>query len=270
MCCKATYSFKMSSEKPPKRTLLQKYEIPVEFLDFPYIKNCNDSKMMERIVKILRSGEEGYYPDLTKCAEDRLKELKPNSKLLLKDSLVLRKECLDEEQRNQLENDMKTFVNEMKEQDKILNEIKPKKFKNEPPIRAPKILTDSSKSSENQKERIKSTDYNKWDKYDADAAVLKIDLDEERKKEAIEAKNKKNLEKSKLIEVIDDDVDDLSDFERERLSLRFKERGNEAFKAKDYDEAIKEYTQSIKIKKTAAALNNRALVCKLLDILKKI
>jgi tetratricopeptide (TPR) repeat protein len=59
----------------------------------------------------------------------------------------------------------------------------------------------------------------------------------------------------------DTEVDELSDFERERMSMGFKERGNEAFKAGDYDEAIKEYSQSIRFKRNAAAFNNRALVC---------
>lgn len=252
-----------TQEKPPKKTLLERYEIPVENLDFSYIKSCNDSKILEKIVKILRSGEEGFYPDLTKCAEDRLLELKPNSKLFRKESAVIKTNCLDKDELEKVQNDMKNFVAEMKQQDKILTESKPKKYnKNEPPIRAPKVVTDSSKSNKNSSNRIKSTDYSKWDKFDADAAVLKIDLDDERQREIAEAKNKKNLEKSKLIEVIEDDVDELTDFEKDRLSLKFKERGNEAYKAKDYDEAIKEYTQSINIKKTAAALNNRALVCK--------
>ena len=253
-----------NQEKPPKKTLLERYEIPVENLDFSFIKSCNDSKMMEKIVKILRSGEEGFYPDLTKCAEDKLLELKPNSKLFRKESAVIKTQHLDEDELEKVQNDMKNFVAEMKQQDKILNEIKPtsKSNKNEPPIRAPKTVNDSSKSKKSS-ERIKSTDYSKWDKFDADAAVLKIDLDDERQREIAEAKNKKNLEKSKLIEVVEDDVDELSDFEKDRLSLKFKERGNEAYRAKDYEEAIKEYTQSINIKKTAAALNNRALVCKL-------
>ncbi|XP_070502880.1 sperm-associated antigen 1-like [Chironomus tepperi] len=252
--------FVEDQDKPPKKTLLERYEIPVEFLDFSYIKTCNESKTLERIIKILRSGEEGYYPDLTKCAEERLSELKPNSKLFWKESAVIKTNYLDDDELKKVQNDMKNFVAEMKQQDKILSEIKPRNTnKNEPPIRAPKVVTDSSKSNKNS-DRIKSTDYSKWDKFDADAAVLKIDLDDERQREIAEAKNKKNLEKTKLIEVIEDDVDELTDFEKDRLSLKFKERGNEAYKAKDYDEAIKEYTQSINIKKTAAALNNRALV----------
>lgn len=247
-------------EKPPKRSLLEKYEIPVEYLDFAYIKSCNNPRMVERIVKILRSGEEGFFPDLTKCAEERLKELKPTSKLFRTETAAIKKEHLDDDQREQIENDIKSFIDDIKQHDKVFSEIKPKKPKSEPPIRKQNVKGEVLKNKPS--ERIKSTDYNKWDKYDADAAELKIELDEERQKEIVEAKNKKNSEKAKLIEVIDDEADELTEFERDRLSLKFKERGNEAVKAKDYEEALREYSQSIKIKKTAAALNNRALVRK--------
>ncbi|KAG5670738.1 hypothetical protein PVAND_000980 [Polypedilum vanderplanki] len=247
------------SEKPPKKTLLQKYEIPVEFLDFDYLKTCTEAKTVEKIVKILRSGEEGYYPDLQKFAEDKLKELKPNSKVFRVEEPAVKIHTLDDEKRNEIESDMKSWLNEMKKQDQILKEIKPKENKTEPPIR--KSTNGVEKTVPKSQERIKSTDYSKWDKFDADAAVLKIDLDEERQREAVELKNKRNLEKSNLIEVIEDkEVDELSEFERERMSLKFKEKGNEAFKAKDYDEAIREYSESIRFKKNAAAFNNRALV----------
>jgi tetratricopeptide (TPR) repeat protein len=245
-------------------TLLKKYDIPVEFLDFEYIKSCTDARMIEKIVKILRSGEEGYFPDLTKCAEDKLKELKPCSKMFRTEEPIKSKDQLDDEARSKIEDEIKSFVDEMKKQDEILKDIKPKEKKNEPPIRkAKKPIATENSHTKKPEERINSFDYAKWDKYDADAVTLKMDLDEERQREIVDVKNKKNLEKSKLIEVIEDD--DMSDFEKNRLSLMFKERGNEAYKAKDYEEAIKEYTQSIEIKKNAAAYNNRALVCKFID-----
>lgn len=69
---------------PPmsKRTLLQKYEIPVSHLDFEYVRDCQDAKEVERMLLILRSGEEGYFPDLQQCTEQRLRVLNPRSKLL--------------------------------------------------------------------------------------------------------------------------------------------------------------------------------------------
>lgn len=253
-----------SSNKIQKKTLLQKYDIPIEFLDFTYIGNCNDEKMLEKIVKILRSGEEGFFPDLTRCAEEKLKSLMPSSKLFRVEEPLMNKDFLDEDKRTQMDADMKSWITDMKRQDQMVKEIQPKE-KPELPIRkAGKSTEVPISSTTKQIERIKSTDYSKWDKFDADAAELKIDLDEERQRELVELKNKRNFEKTKLIEEIkDDEVDCLSEFERDHLSMKFKEKGNECYKAKEYEEAIKEYTQSLRVKKTAAAFNNRALVCKL-------
>lgn len=47
-------------------------------------------------------------------------------------------------------------------------------------------------------ERIKSTDYRKWDKYDADEECLRMELAEERVQEEVERKNRLNKQKSKL------------------------------------------------------------------------
>lgn len=245
---------------------MQKYEIPVEFLDFQYVEKCNDSKTLEKIVKILRSGEEGYYPDLTRCAEDKLMTLKPSSKVFRSEEPLLRQEHLNEEKRDEIQEEMKTWITEMRLQDQTVREIIPS-TRNEPPIRKGKTLSGESSEVTKAASRIKSTDYSKWDKFDADAAELKVDLDDERQSEIVAVKNKINLEKTKLIEEIgDEEVDCLSEFEKNHLSAKFKEKGNECFKVKEYDEAIKEYTQSLRIKKSAAAFNNRALVCELAEV----
>lgn len=90
-----------------------------------------------------------------------------------------------------------------------------------------------------------------------------MDLDEERTREAVAIKNKKNLQKT-LIEVIEDkEVEALSSVEREQLAFRYKDKGNECFKAKELEEALQDYTKSIRIKPMAATFNNRALICKL-------
>ena len=60
----------------------------------------------------------------------------------------------------------------------------------------------------------------------------------------------------------------MSEFEKDHQSIKFKEKGNECYKAKEYDEAIKEYTQSLRVKKSAAAFNNRALVRKSFEVFK--
>lgn len=63
------------------KSLLETYGIPIEHLDFDYVKKCEKVKEVQRILEILRSGEEGFYPELTKCAEQRLRSLDPTNKM---------------------------------------------------------------------------------------------------------------------------------------------------------------------------------------------
>lgn len=65
-----------------KKPLLEKYSIPIEHLDFEYIRTCQKIHELEKIIEILKSGEEGYYPDLTKFAEEKLREIDPNNRML--------------------------------------------------------------------------------------------------------------------------------------------------------------------------------------------
>lgn len=74
---------------------MKKYDIPIHHLDFAYVKTCNNAREIEKIVKILRSGEEGFFPDLTRCAEEKLKELKPNSKLFRFEEQIKNSSVLD-------------------------------------------------------------------------------------------------------------------------------------------------------------------------------
>ncbi len=39
-------------------------EVDVDMLDFPFIENCSDWVKLAKIVHILKSGEEGYYPEV--------------------------------------------------------------------------------------------------------------------------------------------------------------------------------------------------------------
>lgn len=65
-----------------KKSLLDKYAIPIENLDFDFIRKCKDVRQLEKIIEILKSGEEGYYPDLTNFAENKLNELDSDNRML--------------------------------------------------------------------------------------------------------------------------------------------------------------------------------------------
>uniref|UniRef100_A0A8D0LBZ0 Sperm associated antigen 1 n=1 Tax=Sphenodon punctatus TaxID=8508 RepID=A0A8D0LBZ0_SPHPU len=61
------------------------YQIPIDHLDYKFIEKCTDVKHLEKILRILRSGEEGCYPDLTLFCEKCIERLAPESKALRKD-----------------------------------------------------------------------------------------------------------------------------------------------------------------------------------------
>lgn len=172
-----------------KKTLLEKYDIPINHLDFDYIKKCENSKEVERMLLILRSGEEGYYPDLTKCAEERLRELKPNSKCFRTEEPILTKEGLDDETRISLFGDIQVsedcfifllfcdyfdsisqqFEENMKNVRSKLDCDTNKRPLHYPPVRQTQEMSLNKRTTvaPPSKDRIKSLEYDKWDKYDA-------------------------------------------------------------------------------------------------------
>ncbi|XP_034116163.1 sperm-associated antigen 1 [Drosophila albomicans] len=276
----------MEKEKP----LLQKYNIPLNHLDFAYIKECKSAREMEKIVKILRSGEEGYFPDLMRCAEEKLKELKPDSKLFRFEEAIRSSSVLD---KNELK-PIYDWNDDIKTKDSALNELKEETNDDDasgmPPVRTPckidvdkpnnesKPKTDSSQkaneksTAKTNEQRIKSTDYGKWDKYDPDEEILRMDLEEERTKEQAQIKVKKMapLIKEELPNICEQSVEEqrlqcqlkkLSHLEREQYGEKHRLRGNEYFNVKEYDNAIKEYTRSIVYdpEHAARSYNNRAL-----------
>jgi hypothetical protein len=38
--------------------------VEVEMLDYGFIEGCSDVKLLHDIVSVLKSGKEGYYPDV--------------------------------------------------------------------------------------------------------------------------------------------------------------------------------------------------------------
>ncbi|XP_017023317.1 sperm-associated antigen 1 [Drosophila kikkawai] len=270
----------MQSEK--KKTLLEKYEIPISHLDFAYVETCKNAREMEKIVHILRSGEEGYFPDLLRCSEEKLKLLKPDSKLFRYEENIKKSDILDKKELKPILD----WTQDIKTKDSALNELKNEKQSLDlPSIRKlGKIELDkpspepakptpaaSSQPAKAKESRIKSTDYSKWDKYDPDEEILRMDLDEERSKEEADLKisikdkpaTKKELkdEKQAMYERLQTQLKRLSQLEREQFADKHRLRGNEYFKAKEYDSAIEEYNCAILYdpENAARSYNNRAI-----------
>ncbi|KAH8406976.1 hypothetical protein KR222_002132, partial [Zaprionus bogoriensis] len=275
-----------------EKTLLKKYDIPLSHLDFAYIETCENAREMERIVKILRSGEEGFYPDLTRCAEEKLKKLKPDSKLFRVEEPISSTRFLDKQELKPIYD----WTNDIKSKDSQLNELKQETPADTedglPPIRTPskidmamqqaadgkakpgeaQLNTSAMSKTKANEQRIKSTDYGKWDKYDPDEEILRMDLEEERTKEQAQAKGRQieKMSQQEHIKICEQEAEKLrlnaqlkrlSQMEREQYAEKYRIRGNEYFKAKEYDNALKEYDRAIVYdpEQAARSYNNRAV-----------
>ncbi|KAK1331949.1 hypothetical protein QTO34_007626 [Cnephaeus nilssonii] len=234
------------------------FKIPVEHLDFKYIEKCSDVKHLEKILCVLRSGEEGYYPELTEFCEKRLQGLAPQSRALRKDKPVATESSFTAREWEKIDGDIKNWVTEIKkEESKIYfheTETYPAKEENLPPVRGSGSCLHVAKGKYSKSRSAKKKiprDYAEWDKFDVEKECSKIDED---CKEKTLINNKSHLSKieTRL------DTAGLTEKEKDFLATREKEKGNEAFKSGDYEEAVKYYTRSISVLPTVAAYNNRA------------
>ncbi|XP_070247959.1 sperm-associated antigen 1 [Myotis yumanensis] len=234
------------------------FKIPVEHLDFKYIEKCSDVKHLEKILCVLRSGEEGYYPELIEFCEKRLQGLAPQSRALRKDKPAATESSFTAREWEKIDGDIKNWVTEIKkEESKIYfheTETFPAKEENLPPVRGSNSRLHVAKGKYSKSRSAKKNiprDYAEWDKFDVEKECSKIDEDS---KEKTLINNKSHLSKieTRL------DTAGLTEKEKDFLATREKEKGNEAFKSGDYEEAVKYYTRSISVLPTVAAYNNRA------------
>ncbi|KZC15004.1 Sperm-associated antigen 1, partial [Dufourea novaeangliae] len=256
--------------KPEKKSLLQRYDIPVEHLSYEYISQCTNGKKLERIVTILRSGEEGYYPDLLKHAEERLAAVKPTSIILRKCEPILTRNMLNPSESKEIDKDIKQWASEMQSREKDLAEGKSTAITD--PIPQPNVRQFNEESvkkntatrmkDSNKTKRISSCDYAAWDKFDVDTELSKIDIRDEQKQieaKKFQQKQKELKEKKKLDKETIINKSSLTGTELNVMAEQEKEKGNEAFRAGDYEEALEHYNTSIKIDSTVTAYNNRAM-----------
>ncbi|XP_052889997.1 sperm-associated antigen 1 [Anopheles moucheti] len=249
------------SNKPQR--LLEKYELLLDHLDFDYIRQSNNGHEVENILKVLRSGEEGHFPQLTAFAEERLKSLRPDSKLLRKEQPLATQHTMPEEQwenittrLNEWQTMMKTIEEDLRSmQDEVEDPTVPR-IRSVPVIDLEQEICVTAKAP-SQSKYIKYCDYDRWDKFDADAVALKMDLDEERHREMVRINNQKNSEMPKIVELPPQAK--LSQQEKQVIAGKLREKGNDNFRAKEFKEAVEEYDRSLDLYPTAACYNNRAI-----------
>jgi sperm-associated antigen 1 len=124
-----------------------------------------------------------------------------------------------------------------------------------PAIRSTQQPIDLCKPKEDNKKVCSTHDnYAKWDKYDPDTEILRMDLQEEKNHE------KPKVEGARIQEITENDVCRLSVVEKKELAKQHKYKGNDLFRVGDYEAALQEYSASLKLDDTSTCLNNRALV----------
>ncbi|KAI4489998.1 hypothetical protein M0804_004180 [Polistes exclamans] len=252
------------------KTLLERYKIPLENLSYEYIAGCTNSTTLEHIVTILRSGEEGIYPELTKYAEERLRIIKPTSLILSKASAVLTRQMLNKEEQNVINDFMKNWTDEMRCKEKMLNDEKTNLITDSslvPNIRSDcqnnlKECTNTYYDGNRKSKRITSCDYAAWDKYDVDTEINRIDLQEERQLIlAKEMQREQNEREKKINEPLD-----IKEFMKHQLTYEEVNmivdqeiiKGNEFYRIGDYDTALKYYDFCFSANSSSQALSNRA------------
>ncbi|CAG2184961.1 SPAG1 [Mytilus edulis] len=164
----------------------RKYDIPLTHLDYPYIEKCTDTKELERILRILRSGDEGFYPDLETFCEERIEKLNPKSRVLRKEVPLGRPGDLAKDEWKKIDTDLKTWEMDMK-----TTESSKKRYTDSfddpelPPIRSGFMNGASNQSNEadagKKSKRVTPRDYKEWDKFDIDKEL--DDVDKKDKKE---------------------------------------------------------------------------------------
>ncbi|XP_022165277.1 uncharacterized protein LOC111030193 isoform X2 [Myzus persicae] len=273
------------------RSLLEKYGIPLTDVDFDYVKTCEDPKILKRIIKILESGEEGLYPDLLIATEARLREIKPDASILNRKLCFAQKSSelpVNDEYGDEL-NDIAKWIKKSNQQELDLSSVRQcsKSLMNghsEPPVRKNINLTSMFNSekpeqelSMNKKSGVQNKplgeSYSKWDKYDPEVEIMKLDIKE--KVDKLQAHKKKTMNSNSLSVGLNDTAnfhdrvksmksyaDTMSKsgtLKPQDLAMQEKEVGNECFKSNDYNEAICHYSTSISIHSTPEARNNRAM-----------
>ncbi|KGL98710.1 Sperm-associated antigen 1, partial [Charadrius vociferus] len=238
------------------------YQIPIGHLDYKFIEKCTDVKHLEKILRVLRSGEEGCYPELTLFCEKRIEHLDPRSRALRKDKPAATASDFTAEEWKTINGELMSWVTEMNEDEKkpqfLRTDTLHERQDNLPPIRCSSscLPANQNKKLQNKQRNKKNIprDYSEWDKFDVEKECSKID-------EGCEENNSKARFFSRpSLPIIEKKIDTTGMTMKEKvfIATREKEKGNEAFAVGDYVEAVSYYTRSISVIPTAAAYNNKA------------
>uniref|UniRef100_A0A3P9JVQ2 Sperm associated antigen 1 n=1 Tax=Oryzias latipes TaxID=8090 RepID=A0A3P9JVQ2_ORYLA len=207
--------------------------VPVEHLDYSYIEKCTDAKHLEKILRELRSGKEGFYPHLITFCESHLERLNPKSRALWRENPAATAASLPKDEWSQIVSEMKIWEEETKKSEASLKRH-PVCDDSAPPVRGSKCFIPLNKVNsklipEEEKNTSKCAfppEYPGCMKAEGHAACKGLCL---------------ALCEQKLL-----------------LANCEQDKGDEAFRTKDFEEAAANYSRSISVLPSVATYQSQA------------
>ncbi|XP_050696212.1 DNA ligase 1-like [Eriocheir sinensis] len=141
-------------------TLLEKYNLSVEQLDYTFVSECRDEKVLGRILRVLRSGEEGIYPHFIEYVEEQLAKVNPENRLLLRPQSALRVQDLSRSELASIEADLSEWAADLKKEkeEKRSGGGKEEEKKNEEEREKEEIDSDDDEIEEEEEEKEEEED----------------------------------------------------------------------------------------------------------------
>jgi len=259
-------------------------EIKLEDIDFDVVKQCTDKRIVKRYIKLIE--EDGnYFTDLLKACKEKLLLIAPKDYYLLYPIAASENEITDATA------DLLEWEASVKEIDKSLKNVKKDRlydnvvgYKVSAPIRGQEVertarpnvqkepgrpkLEDGPRAEDDRFARDKTNmkDYYKsWDKVDVDEMEEEFDEKEKKEEEArrvhFEDLKEQQDETNTFAPIKVEGTEAVPEAHRRYMADTEKEKGNEAFYAKDWEEAEAYYSRSLRYKADdPSTWANRALV----------
>ncbi|KAL1491226.1 hypothetical protein ABEB36_011855 [Hypothenemus hampei] len=242
-------------------SLLEKYKIPIQHFDFDYVSKSRDANELEKMIEVLRSGQEGFYPDLMRCMEKKLSEIRPTSKCLRRSQKVLNRDDLKKEEIDSISADLQNWAKNVSRSSKELQQHKTDTVRCDVEVRQQSQQNEPLNLMKKKPQKISATDYQAWDRYDPDTELMKVDLqDAKLRQKAIETeKERRQVEHYSLNHNNLKELKQMSEAEANFYSQRELDKGREFFRSGDYEMALNSFTRSLTIKPNLISYNNRAL-----------
>ncbi|XP_043112733.1 sperm-associated antigen 1 [Puntigrus tetrazona] len=153
--------------------------VPVEHLDYSFIQSCSDLKHLEQILRVLRSGQEGFYPHLIEFCEKHIEKLDPRSRVLRKEKRAASAASFSTEEWRSISEDLQLWESSVRLRDA---ELKRRTGLSEagdlPPVRSSNLLQRKvSAAVRTERRSCVPRSYRDWDRFDVEVECNSEDED---------------------------------------------------------------------------------------------